>query len=849
MVCALAEEAAAAKDFAAFGLEFRAEDSSGIDFAQVPGLAQTALDAQGDWLAGPSWEDGANARAVIIRRRFYLPVPASQVVIVIRSWRNSHAFRVGDPMIRPAGSNETFTEGKVASDVGRRLTRDGRIALGAQPLWYRHGLVPGRGLIFKGQIIAQGQTEGARAQVVFRDARGNQLPPPYPDTLATPAIPAFIDIPVHRAAYRFTLKVAPPPRAATLEIGFATWETGASLALTAAPEVLLDDDLRLANLADDADPGAEAFLPHLLARLGGAPAMVGGALAGSIRTYLDPARLAQLPTPLRSFIALRDGPDAPAWTGAALRLARRPAWTLPESVDWTADPFQSQAWRLAFQSLSWVAAAAESAERQVRDRAIAVAVSWSRANPWGQPADTLSLHPACMAMRLEALLSLLAVAAETDARAVEILGGEVLRHAFALAEILAQHTVAGSLLEVKVAAAVLAVGLVLPALPMARHWTGLATIALRSGVDALIDPGGVIVEPSYHRGLEILTLALVLLPVLSARSDLASLAGALDLRLAKAWAGLVALFEPDGTLPPFGDTPTHDDRSGWIERVAAAHPRPWMGRSAADQAERRGGPGPGASARSETLVHRRWADGPDWASFTADFSEQMRPQDHRDCTSFTFATGGLRWITEVGGSHSDSPGQHVAAARAHNVVIPDGREPTAGAGLSRAPFTVGAASVHLIDTDVHGPDYRHVRAFALLDDLSGLAVFDRFAAPGRPLSLDGFLHLDPAVTVALDASGRVFGLWNDRRLHIVPHALAGQLGRVAVGRYSAGPQAPAPGGASAPNPLPQSSPVLSYAITGGRSVAGGLLIAASPESLRRLVRVVEDEAFRRPLTE
>ncbi|MCJ2122111.1 heparinase II/III family protein [Methylobacterium sp. J-077] len=852
MVCAAAEAATGAEDFAALGLEFFAQDQSGIDFAQVPGLARTAIDAHGAWLAGPTWDGGADRRAVTIRRCFHLPAPASQVAVVIRSWRNTHAFRIGDPAIRPASPDDPVSAEERVGRMGSRLTRDGRIALGLQPRWYRHGLVPGRGLTFKGQVIAQGQTEGALARVVFCDALGNPLPTPYPETLATLAIPAFIDIPVHREAYRFTLKVVPPPRAATLEIGFATWEADASLALTCAPDMLLDDDLRLENLVDDADPGAEAFLPVLIGRIGGASATE-GASAASIRSYLDPARLAQAPAPLRSFTALRDGPDACNWAGDVLRLSRRPAWTLSETVDWAADPFQSPAWRLSFQSLTWAGAAAASPEHVVRERAIAVAVSWSRANPWGQPADTLSLHPACMAMRLEALLSLLSAAArdtaDADARAVEILGGEVVRHAFALAEILAQHTVAGSLLEVKVATALLVVCLALPALPMARHWACLAAIALRSGFEALIDASGVIAEPSYHRSLEILTLASILLPVLHARPDLASLASSLDLRLAKAWTGLVALFEPDDTLPPFGDTPGHDDRAGWIERVAASYPRPWMAGPPADRAERRGGPLSVEPARSGTIVYRRWSDGPDWASFTADFSEQVHPQDHRDCSAFTFGTGGLRWITEVGGSHTEAPGRHPAAARAHNVVIPDGREPTAGTGVSRAPFTVGAASVHLIDTSVHGPDYRHVRAFAILDDLSGLAVFDRFATGGGPLSLEGFLHLDPAVAVALDASGRVFGLRGDRRLRIVPHLIAGQRGRIAVGRSWAGPQAAVQGVVPAPSQQPPAGPVLSYGMTGGRCVAGGLLIAASAESSRRLVQIVEDEAFRRALTD
>ncbi len=93
-------------------------------------------------------------------------------------------------------------------------------------------------------------------------------------------------------------------------------------------------------------------------------------------------------------------------------------------------------------------------------------------------------------------------------------------------------------------------GVTLPAFPMARHWTDLAMIALRSGFEAMIDPEGAVTEPSYHRRLEILTLALVLMPVLKGRPDLAPLADILDLRLARAWGGLIALLEPDGALPP-----------------------------------------------------------------------------------------------------------------------------------------------------------------------------------------------------------------------------------------------------------------------------------------------------------
>ncbi|SDN41913.1 hypothetical protein SAMN05216360_10882 [Methylobacterium phyllostachyos] len=827
VLCADAEAAPGAKDFAAIGFAFLAQDRSEVDFAHVPGLGRTSMDAHGDWLAGPGAAGQAtgqataqSARALPVRRRFYLPAPAAEVTVVIRSWRNTQPFRILDPEIRPAGPVAPDSAGSP------RLRRDGRIPLGPKPVWFRHGLVPGRPLVFKGQMLARGRTEGALARIAFRDARGVPIPPPYPDTLATLSIPAFLDIPVHRQAYRFTLKVTPPPSAATLEIGFAVWEAGAELALAGVPEVLLDDDLRLADLidglADEADPGAGAFLARLIGRLGGPQAGSGGA-APSIRPFLDPAALAQRPSPLRGFTRLRDGPDACSLVGGAIRIAPHPAWTLPDAPDWAADPFRSQAWRLAFQSLTWACAAAESPDRETRDRAVAAALSWSRANPWGRPADGLSLHPACMALRLEALLGLLATAAQdsADGAAVETLGGEVVRHAAALAEILAQHTVSGSPLEVQVGAALLSVGLALPAFPLARHWTGLATFALRRGIEALIDPKGGIAEPSYHRSLEILTLALVLMPVLNARPDLAALAGFLDERVPKAWAGLAALFEPDGALPPFDDAPDHPDRIGWLKRLAASQVRPAPASPPASPSAPAGGaaPIPVRAARSGVLSLRRPDEGTGWSAFTSDFSEQVHPQDHRDCTSFTYASGGLRWITEV-------EGRHLPAARAHNVAVPDGREPGAGAGFARAPIRLGDAVLHCLETNVHGADYRHVRAFVLLEDLSGLAVLDGFATGDRPLAVEGFLHFDAAIMVALDASRRVFALHGERRLHIVPHAIAGRFGDVAVCRGRAGPS-------------------LRYGLSGLRSVAGGLLIATSPESLAQLAGAVEAEAIRR----
>ncbi len=462
-------------------------------------------------------------------------------------------------------------------------------------------------------------------------------------------------------------------------------------------------------------------------------------------------------------------------------------------------------------------------------------MSWSRANPWGQPADSLSQHPACTARRLEALLSLLQAAARdaagADGRAIDILGGEVVRHAVALAEILAQHTVAGSLLELQVAAALLAAGLALPAFPMARHWTALAVLALQRGFEAMIDPDGAVAEASYHRSLEILTLALVLIPILKARPDLTPLAGILDARVPKAWAGMVALFEPDGALPPFGDTPGHADRYRWLERwpprmAGPGWPRPTPGGRATDgpAPPERAGPEPSSCAGRGTgrlvRLHGRFlrAGRPTGSpGLHLLHLRYRRPAlDHRE--------------------RGPAPGDGAGAQCRH-----PGRPGTGcGSGLRAGGLPLGRCCRALHRDAVHGPDYRHVRAFVLLDDLSGLAVFDRFRAGHRPLTAEGFLHLDAEVTVALDPSRRIFGLRDERRLQIVPHAISGRLDDLALSRASFGPR----GNHGAP-----AGPVLRYGLSGTGILAGGLLIASSAGGVSRLAAAIEEEAFRRALTD
>ncbi len=835
------EEAVDVADFAALGIEFRTEDGSSIDVPRVPGLGRTTIDAHGAWLAGPSGSAGRAFRD--LRLCFYLPAPASRVVVSIRSWRNTRTFHVGVPVLREAlGGPPSSDAGD--GEAGRATAPPYRpTALGKDPVWFRYGLVPSRPITLRGQLVRSGTADGGVVHVVFRDAAGALIAPPYPGIMATASLPAFVNIPIHRDAYRFAVEIAPPPGAVTLDAGFAAWSEPSTVALISAPEVLLGGDLRLEALAEEAGGSAGSVVAGLLARLGRDAASPGA----DLRLDLAPAGLAEPHAPLQACAVARSGSEAARWTAEGLRLDRWPAWPLPESPDWRADPFSAPAWRLAFQSLSWLRGAVGEGDRSARGRAVALCLSWSRANSWGQPADPLSLHPTCLARRAETLLGVLSAAlrdaAEEDAPTLDALGCEVVQHGLALAEILGQNTLTGTLLEIQAAASLLGIGRALSTFPMAAHWTSLAISGLRRSFDEQLGLHGALASGSYHGRLELVALGLALLPVLrSPGQPTGTLAEHLESHLVPAWRGLARLLEPDGTLPLFCAAPAHVDGRAWIARLAASQETCWI----ADAAGHVGAAADGTAdgARGALALRRTGREG--WASFTSDFAAQHDPLDHRDCTAFTFATGAMGWITDAGGSHPQQTrrlGRHLAAGSAHNVVLPDGREQMAGSGFLRPAVRIGAATVHVIDTTVHGPDYRHARAFVLLDDLSGIAVFDTFTAAGRPLFLEGFLHFARAVTVALIDPQRAYGLRDGRRLSIVARMLAGRSGGTSLTSGWNGSPPEVRGSGAGPDEAMQPAAVLRYGMTGRETVCGGLLITPRPESLAELTRITESDPF------
>ena len=191
------------------------------------------------------------------------------------------------------------------------------------------------------------------------------------------------------------------------------------------------------------------------------------------------------------------------------------------------------------------------------------------------------------------------------------------------------------------------------------------------------------------------------------------------------------------------------------------------------------------------------------------------------------------------------PARHyLLSPRAHNVAIPDGCEPVAGSGTLSARLKLDGAQALTLSTTVHGPDYAHARLFLVLDDLSGMAVIDRFVRVGPSLSFEGLLHLPPDTLVALSSPRRALAQQEGRRLEFFAIPLKGQAAglEVAIGR-SDRPHAMQGFCATGSGGL-RPAPVLRYAFTGRDTVCGGVVIAADAEAEQRLVRLLADGAVR-----
>jgi hypothetical protein len=235
---------------------------------------------------------------------------------------------------------------------------------------------------------------------------------------------------------------------------------------------------------------------------------------------------------------------------------------------------------------------------------------------------------------------------------------------------------------------------------------------------------------------------------------------------------------------------------------------------------------------------------PDWSYLCASINEQKHDNGHHECTSLVYSARGVRWITDPGGSGFMEAGpvrQYLLSSRAHNVAVPNSREQTAGFGWLEAVRSLDDAHAIRIGTNVHGPCYRHSRVFVCMDDMNAVAIFDRFRSSQSANSFEAYLHFEDNIAIALAKSSLALGFHKRDRLRVIPYSLAGQFTGFKVQNGSTGRAGSMQGYLSNGNGGLKPANVLSYGFNGASEICGGVVLAVTEESLRKLMNVIASQ--------
>ncbi|MBB3017284.1 hypothetical protein FHR70_000324 [Microvirga lupini] len=849
------EKSRAAHDFAVVGVDFLTEDGSSIDFAYVPGLTRAQIDPQSCHIPGPDYynRSGDLAHVGRVHCTFLVPSPTKHISVTIRSWRNSHPFTILDPKLLLASRlTNDDTQANSSPAAGSQALNDPRrswVRLKTEPAWLTYGVVPAKRLFVRGQLINQNVgSEGALARVIFRNRQGEIVA--SPDDLPTsPVVGTYIDIPVNRQTRRFTLELTPPHQAVTVDLGFQVWREEAEISLVTPLETSLDDDLLLESILTEEPLDSSTLVGEVFKRLRPDPGSREKiSNANLIDGLIDRQTLAAAPTIYDKLQAVQQGQSA-ALAGNQLALGSFQAWSLPSVPDWTEDPYQSPAWRLEYHSLSWLLdLVREQGAREV-NRAVDLALSWSRANPSGHTKDPLSAYPASVAIRTEVLLRLLAVSASsksTPPEKLSILVAEVVLHSFALAEILSQNIFLHSILQVRIACALLSTSFGLGNFALSPYWKSVALVHLRDGFAHLLVSHGSSNEQSQHYRLEAISIAMILAEHLKDHREAEDLGKLLSARLGDSLRSLVAVTDPAGMLAPFGDTPRKLHHASWFRRLISGYGRHLLSdRALAEELAYPLGPRLHISDHAGLIAFRNYVQRPDWSFLCASICEQQHDSGHHDCTSFVYSARGVRWITDPGGSGTLESGpvrQYLLSSRAHNVAFPDSREQTAGFGWVEAELTLDKAKAICVETNVHGPCYKHSRIFVCLDDMNAIAIFDRFQSSQSNVSTEANLHFEDNIAVALANSSLAIAFHKRDRLRVIPHAVKGSFSGFTVQNGHAGRAGSMQGFLSNGTSGLKPANVLNYKFyTGTSELCGGVILAMTEEGLKRLMNLIASQ--------
>jgi hypothetical protein len=856
------EEARSVHDFASVGIDFLTEDGSSIDFAYVPGLSRTQIDPHSYHVPGPAFYDRSSdhSHSSRVHFSFFIPAPARHLTVTIRSWRNSHPFTVSDLKIYQIIQSSTNSQATlVNSQESHPIVPTSRRAwwdLSTTPRWQSYGVVPGQPLFVRGQLVNRDpESEGALARIIFRDAQGEEVKPPYEGVSSSSAVGPFIDIPVHRQTRRFTLELTPPSQAATVELGFQTWREEALISLVTPLEASIGDDLTLENILADDNPSSLSFVEEVCNRLGWLPSSE----THRMRTNpVDQFILAENLGPLVTFHdrlrAIQHG-DTSMVVDNRLTLCGLEPWPIPETLEWTEDPYRSPAWRLEFQSLSWLLDLARNPKLGGPARAADLAISWAESNPWGQPKDALSTYPLSMAARAEVLLQLLSLSAASkggkDTKRRQMLFAEIARYGFALSEIVSQNIFSPSIIQLRTACALLAISCANPVFPLAPYWKSVALAQLRSGFDQLIGHDGSSIEQSLHYRLKIISIGLLLAHSLKDMPETKGFREHLNTRLKDGLKIIVGITDPTGMLPPLGDTPPGYHHASWLRRLISGYGRSLLSDpKLAEELSYPTGPRMFAFEGNSIISFRDYERKPNWSYLCASFGEQRHENGHFDCSSFVYTARGIRWITDPGGSSFHDAGStryYLTSSKAHNVAFPDGRDQSSGFGWIEARVSLNGANIIRIGTNVYGPRYEHARTIVCLDNLDAIAIFDRFRCSGNSISFDGLLHFEENVAVALANSNLAIGFRNKNRLRLIPHVVTGQYNGMEIHNGRNGRPGSLQGFVSHPLGGLQPANVLTYKFSGSGDVCGGMILTSNEQGLRRITDLLVTQEIKKLL--
>ena len=448
--------------------------------------------------------------------------------------------------------------------------------------------------------------------------------------------------------------------------------------------------------------------------------------------------------------------------GRQVRFLSYPAWTVPADPTWTEDPFHSRAWVRTYQSLAWLrapsAAFRETGDPRYAEEVRNYILDWIADNPRKGPATSAAWGDHATAYRTDLLVELFDPIAASGAtpEEIETLLASLHLHGTALRGFLADPRFRGTNHGVYHAMSLYSLTNAFPELDAAAEWRAAARASVTELLTQLVEPDdGISTEQSASYHFLALSLFARVNAYLAQFSDglTADELGVIR-RMVEFGALLV---QPDGTLPAVGDTNYGQQaplallkslrQQGFTTPIAdwilsdgeAGHAPPPMDLY---------------PASGYALMRERGQAGRA-ARLLFDFGAFRRVHGHVDPLNVILADDSGPILVDSGGPFGyGDPGRNAfIAARAHNLILVDGRAPAAGTPvLGPVVDSPALSSVEARLRLIGGVEHRRTVIWAR--QAGAVIVIDRLRTPGRtPHRFELLFHVPPKARVALRTDG------------------------------------------------------------------------------------------------